>query len=315
LTLGEGPRSTRRRRKETTISNSPMDMTIGEFSMITGLTPKALRLYDERGILVPVAIDPVTGYRWYSAGQLRHGQLLWALREAGVPLADLADLESLDIEAYQERQRARREYEDTALRMAQAIKGVALDEWPVTSAPASEQPWVGTRVRLVLAEDGDPAAAFVGMSGTIHRHRAALSAALCAYGNEGCGPSWTTTPETAAGATQVDMLVCRPTIRDQREVDWNGFTEHIREHLAGEEVEAVAGVLPARLEVSCRAEVDFEDEAAAMAAGFAPRLAVEEYVRARGLQPLGRASRELGTLVSENENSVAVTVRDVKPPS
>ncbi len=33
-------------------------MTISEFPVLSGLTPKALRLYDERGILKPVAVDP-----------------------------------------------------------------------------------------------------------------------------------------------------------------------------------------------------------------------------------------------------------------
>ena len=99
-----------------------MDMTVGQFSVITGLTPKALRLYDERGILVPVAVDPVSGYRWYSTEQVRHGQLLWALREAGVPLAELTDPDGLDVDRYRERQQARRLYEDTALRIAEAIR-------------------------------------------------------------------------------------------------------------------------------------------------------------------------------------------------
>ena len=38
---------------------------IGEFSKITMLTVKALRYYDEIGLLVPAAVDPESGYRLY----------------------------------------------------------------------------------------------------------------------------------------------------------------------------------------------------------------------------------------------------------
>ena len=40
-------------------------MNIGEFAALTGLGVKALRHYDERGVLTPAAVDPVSGYRKY----------------------------------------------------------------------------------------------------------------------------------------------------------------------------------------------------------------------------------------------------------
>lgn len=40
--------------------------TIGEFSRITGLTVKALRLYHETGLLVPFTVDEDSKYRYYS---------------------------------------------------------------------------------------------------------------------------------------------------------------------------------------------------------------------------------------------------------
>jgi len=40
--------------------------SIGEFSRITGLSIKALRLYHEKGILVPGRVDDATGYRYYN---------------------------------------------------------------------------------------------------------------------------------------------------------------------------------------------------------------------------------------------------------
>src|SRR5579864_15960 len=67
-------------------------MSIGEFSERSGLSPKRLRSYAAGGLLVPEAVDSATGYRYYSAGQLREAQLIDALREAGMPLADIGAL-------------------------------------------------------------------------------------------------------------------------------------------------------------------------------------------------------------------------------
>ena len=67
-------------------------MPIGEFSERSGLSPKRLRSYAAGGLLVPAAVDSVSGYRYYSPGQLREAQLIDALREAGIPLADIGAL-------------------------------------------------------------------------------------------------------------------------------------------------------------------------------------------------------------------------------
>jgi DNA-binding transcriptional MerR regulator len=48
-------------------------ISIGRFSQITRLTQKALRLYDERGLLKPSIKDPVTGYRYYALSQIENG--------------------------------------------------------------------------------------------------------------------------------------------------------------------------------------------------------------------------------------------------
>lgn len=297
--------------KDTAIDDTDMHLTIGEFSLATGLTTKALRLYAERGILVPAAVDPDTGYRWYSISQTRRGQLMSTLREARVSLAELADLDAFDLEAYRERLQAKRMYEDTALRMAEVISGLSLDDWPVTTSRAAEQPWVGTTVRLVMPEDGDTGA-YLRMYATIPQHRAALCSALRAYDNPGDGPGWTTTGALRAGATEVDLFVCVPAARDQRELDWDGFTERVRDQHGGAEIDVLAGVLPERLEVSCSAEVDHGDEAASMAAGIAPRLAVDEYVRAHGLKPLSRSARDLNIIGPDGMDIGSVSVRDIE---
>src|SRR4051812_22004547 len=64
-------------------------MPIGEFSERSGLSPKRLRSYAAAGLLVPAATDAASGYRYYSPGQLREARLIDALRDAGMPLADV----------------------------------------------------------------------------------------------------------------------------------------------------------------------------------------------------------------------------------
>lgn len=41
--------------------------SIGDFSRMSRLSVKALRLYDQEGILKPGYVDPQNGYRYYSS--------------------------------------------------------------------------------------------------------------------------------------------------------------------------------------------------------------------------------------------------------
>ena len=55
-------------------------MPIGRFARQTGLSVKALRHYDEVGLLRPAAVDPGTGYRSYSAAQVEPAETIRLLR-------------------------------------------------------------------------------------------------------------------------------------------------------------------------------------------------------------------------------------------
>jgi DNA-binding transcriptional MerR regulator len=67
-----------------------MDLVaIGEFARRSRLSPKALRLYDELGLLPPASVDPDSGYRWYEVGQLEQARMVASLRQIGVPLAQI----------------------------------------------------------------------------------------------------------------------------------------------------------------------------------------------------------------------------------
>ncbi|MFJ6655177.1 MerR family transcriptional regulator [Streptomyces sp. NPDC091377] len=71
-------------------------MPIGSFARRTGLTASALRFYADCGLLPPARVDPVTGYRYYSAGQVARAVRLRRLRELDMPLP--AAGEALDAE-------------------------------------------------------------------------------------------------------------------------------------------------------------------------------------------------------------------------
>jgi protein phosphatase len=62
-------------------------MTIGAFARMAQLSPKALRLYDELGLLPPAAVDSHSGYRYYRPTQLERARLISLLRRLGLPLA------------------------------------------------------------------------------------------------------------------------------------------------------------------------------------------------------------------------------------
>ncbi len=67
-------------------------LAIGAFAKASRLSPKALRLYDELGLLTPARVDPVTGYRLYAAEQLERARLVAWLRRLGMPLARIREV-------------------------------------------------------------------------------------------------------------------------------------------------------------------------------------------------------------------------------
>ena len=70
---------------------------IGRFSEMTRLSVKALRLYDENGLLPPAHVDPSSGYRYYDLGQANRAAAVRILRSVDVPLGEIrAILETND---------------------------------------------------------------------------------------------------------------------------------------------------------------------------------------------------------------------------
>jgi protein phosphatase len=67
-------------------------LTIGAFARAARLSPKALRLYDDCGLLRPAAVDTDSGYRYYAPGQLDRARLVAWLRRIDMPLARIREV-------------------------------------------------------------------------------------------------------------------------------------------------------------------------------------------------------------------------------
>ncbi|WP_433218890.1 MerR family transcriptional regulator [Dactylosporangium sp. CS-047395] len=67
-------------------------LTIGVFARRSWLSPRALRLYEQQGLLLPALVDERTGYRWYRPDQLEAARLVARLRRLEMPLARIAEI-------------------------------------------------------------------------------------------------------------------------------------------------------------------------------------------------------------------------------
>ncbi|MCX4519767.1 MerR family transcriptional regulator [Streptomyces anulatus] len=74
-------------------------VTIGEFARLSRLSAKALRRYDELGLLRPALVDPVNGYRYYDPAQVEGARLVAWLRRIGMPLSRIGRIVALDASA------------------------------------------------------------------------------------------------------------------------------------------------------------------------------------------------------------------------
>ncbi|MFE5881515.1 MerR family transcriptional regulator [Streptomyces hydrogenans] len=102
-----------------------MALTIGDFARATGLSAKALRRYDELGLLRPDRVDPYSGYRYYADAQTDRARLIAWLRRIGMPLADVGRVCALHARDPEEAARAIRAYWASVEAETAARRGLA----------------------------------------------------------------------------------------------------------------------------------------------------------------------------------------------
>ena len=67
-------------------------LKIGEIASFFGISPKAMRIYEKKGLVIPRKKDPETGYRYYAPEQVITLYVLLALRSNGFSLGESREL-------------------------------------------------------------------------------------------------------------------------------------------------------------------------------------------------------------------------------
>ncbi|MFE3178290.1 MerR family transcriptional regulator [Amycolatopsis sp. NPDC059090] len=129
-------------------------LAIGAFARLARLSPKALRLYDETNLLPPARVDPDTGYRWYSPGQLDRARRVVQLRGLEMPLPRIRAVLDLPPDAAAAEVRAYWEEQERAWHGKRELAGFFLDqlagkETPMYDVSVREMP---ARTLLVTSE-------------------------------------------------------------------------------------------------------------------------------------------------------------------
>ena len=72
-------------------------LKIGEFAQVNQVSLATLRHYEKLGLLKPMALDPETGYRYYSLDQLPRLNRILALKDLGFPLEQIVQILEEDL--------------------------------------------------------------------------------------------------------------------------------------------------------------------------------------------------------------------------
>ncbi len=67
-------------------------LKIGEVAAFFNISVKAVRIYEKKGIIEPVWVDPESGYRYYTADQLHQLSALLELKALGFSLDEIKDV-------------------------------------------------------------------------------------------------------------------------------------------------------------------------------------------------------------------------------
>jgi DNA-binding transcriptional MerR regulator len=265
-------------------------MKIGEFAGITGLSVKALRHYDERGVLPPADVDERSGYREYGEGQVRSGVAVRALREAGVPLAAVTEAvasgAALDaLGAHRRQTLADRTAEDRAFVSAEAELRALAVPVVVSERRMPAQPYIARVLEVAQDDDIDQSnddanAAFAELFGVLQ-----------SAGTAPVGAPWTALRSGEQDA--VELVLCWPT-----ETELDSQTVGPR---------ASVGVLPARTELTALWRPT-GGETLAEGATHPAIVALFDGLAARDITFTGREVRQVSLGETEEEHAVEVSI-------
>ncbi|MCT1829951.1 MerR family transcriptional regulator [Brevibacterium luteolum] len=250
-------------------------MKIGEFAQATSLSVKALRHYDETGLLVPAETDPVTGYRLYAEEQVRDGAVICQLRRAGVPLAQVrAAVDSGDpvavLRAYEQQLVAERAVQDAAIAASHTMLDCFARPVPVSERRCPPLPYAGRIIRVASEAEAEALDDDVASTGFEELYRE-LTAAV----HTPTGAMWTGMREGPRASLEV--LLCWA-VEQPLPAGWGGDRTEV-------------GQLPERTELVAEWDlsepIDLPEDTMHPAA-----LALFDAIAARGLQVTEQAVRQ-----------------------
>lgn len=189
-------------------------MNIGEFAELTGLSMKALRLYDEQGLLPPAFVDEWSRHRRYSATQFESALRLKAARSADLPLAEARQLlhdpetAAATLAVHRARLAAERERQDAALAVLDRLLAGPV-KWQTEVRQAERQHWAGVVLPPEVTDDEEANELFAG-----------LWRRLSAVGNAPTGAFWTTIGAAEGSETETEVVCCWP-VADLPPADWD----------------------------------------------------------------------------------------------
>ncbi len=132
-------------------------MLIGEIADFFGVSRKAIRLYEKKGILKPVKTDAANGYRYYSAEQVQQLNALLELKALGFSLDEIKTAKESLLEMLEKKRRAWLETIDSA-RYKEECLGEMIQNLQASSAAQEitemteeERAWL--LVKMVCLED------------------------------------------------------------------------------------------------------------------------------------------------------------------
>ncbi|NYI04635.1 MerR family transcriptional regulator [Allostreptomyces psammosilenae] len=144
-------------------------LTIGRFARLCRLSVKQLRHYDETGLLTPVRVDALSGYRYYAPEQARDALTIALLREMDLPLAVIAQALTADPErrarilrAERDRLAARISRDQARLEVLERLAEDGLPDYEVTMSTEPERRLAVVRAVCSPAEIGQRFAECVG---------------------------------------------------------------------------------------------------------------------------------------------------------
>jgi DNA-binding transcriptional MerR regulator len=144
-------------------------LTIGRFARLCRLSVEQLRHYDETGLLVPVRVDPGSGYRYYAPEQARDALTIALLREMDLPLAVIARAlaagpghRSRILRAERDRHAERISRDQARLGMLDRLAEGGLPGYEVTTSSEPERRLAVVRAVCAPAEIGATVGACLG---------------------------------------------------------------------------------------------------------------------------------------------------------